>query len=60
MCMLIEPNQFHNFPCPSYPEIRLSWHQAKIIASQFRELLPNAISTLQRKARWACRRAVGA
>jgi len=40
---VIEPNQFHNFPCPTYPEIRLSWRPAKSIAAQMRALQPNAV-----------------
>jgi glycosyltransferase involved in cell wall biosynthesis len=40
---VIEPNQFHSFPCPTYPEIRLSWRPAQSVASQLRALKPNAV-----------------
>src|SRR5206468_8416982 len=40
---VIEPNQFHNIPCPTYPEIRLSWRPANSIAAQMRALQPNAV-----------------
>ena len=40
---VIEPNQFHSFACPTYPEIRLSWRPAKSIAAQMRALRPNAV-----------------
>ena len=23
--LVVEPNQFRTFPCPTYPEIRLAW-----------------------------------
>ena len=40
---VIEPGQFHNFPCPTYPEIRLSWRPAKRIAAQLHSLQPDAV-----------------
>jgi glycosyltransferase involved in cell wall biosynthesis len=40
---VIEPNQFHNFACPTYPEIRLSWLPSRNIAAQMRALQPNAV-----------------
>lgn len=40
---VIEPNQFRSFPCPTYPEIRLSWRPAKRIAGQLHRLQPHAV-----------------
>lgn len=40
---VIEPNQFRNLPCPTYPEIRLSWRPARAVASQMRSIKPNAV-----------------
>lgn len=40
---IIEPGAFHNFPCPTYPEIRLAWMPARKVAAQLRSFRPDSI-----------------
>ena len=40
---VIEPNQFKTFPCPTYPEIRLSWLPYGRLAELLEEFGPDAI-----------------
>jgi glycosyltransferase involved in cell wall biosynthesis len=59
---IIEPNQFRTFPCPTYPEIRLSWLPYGKISALLQEFDPDAIhiateGTLGAAARkWCLRR----
>src|SRR4030095_11059789 len=38
--LVIEPNPFRTFPCPTYPEIRLAWFPSRHLAKQLHELEP--------------------
>ncbi|GAA5787337.1 glycosyl transferase [Chitiniphilus shinanonensis] len=40
---LITPQEFRTFPCPTYPEIRLSWRPAAQVARRIEEFAPDAI-----------------
>ncbi|UXY16885.1 glycosyltransferase family 1 protein [Chitiniphilus purpureus] len=40
---LITPLQFHTFPCPTYPEIRLSWRPGQRLAERLKAFGPDAI-----------------
>lgn len=40
---MITPLQFNTFPCPTYPEIRLSWRPGKKIAEHIDRFKPDAI-----------------
>ncbi|AOY01671.1 glycosyltransferase family 1 protein [Jeongeupia sp. USM3] len=40
---LITPQDFTTFPCPTYPEIRLSWRPGKKIAARIEAFRPDAI-----------------
>ncbi|MBM3116159.1 glycosyltransferase family 4 protein [Jeongeupia naejangsanensis] len=40
---LITPQDFTTFPCPTYPEIRLSWRPGKKIAARIGAFKPDAI-----------------
>jgi glycosyltransferase involved in cell wall biosynthesis len=41
--MAVEPNQFHTFPCPTYPEIRLAWFPYRRLSHLLREFSPDCI-----------------
>jgi len=41
--LVIEPNQFRTFPCPTYPEIRLSWLPYRRVAALLLEFSPDAV-----------------
>ncbi|MET0533759.1 MAG: glycosyltransferase family 1 protein [Steroidobacter sp.] len=59
---IIEPTQFKTFPCPTYPEIRLSWLPYRRLSKLLEEFGPDAIhiateGTLGGAARkWCLRR----
>ncbi|WP_148715123.1 glycosyltransferase family 4 protein [Chitinolyticbacter meiyuanensis] len=40
---LITPQEFKTFPCPTYPEIRLSWRPGHKIAQRIETFAPDAI-----------------
>lgn len=40
---LLTPLEFRTFPCPTYPEIRLSWLPGKAVARRIREFAPHAL-----------------
>jgi glycosyltransferase involved in cell wall biosynthesis len=40
---VIHPGDFHTFPCPSYPEIRLAWRPFSGDARRLRDLAPGRI-----------------
>lgn len=40
---LLTPLEFRTFPCPTYPEIRLSWLPGKPVAKRIREFAPHAL-----------------
>ena len=40
---VIEPGMFRNFPCPTYPEIRLAWRPGKAIADKLRTFRPHYV-----------------
>ena len=40
---MITPDQFRNFPCPTYPEIRLAPFQSSTIARRIDTFAPDAI-----------------
>jgi glycosyltransferase involved in cell wall biosynthesis len=59
--LVIEPNQFRTFPCPTYPEIRLAWLPYRRLAQLLHEFAPDCIhiateATLGMAARSWCRR----
>jgi glycosyltransferase involved in cell wall biosynthesis len=59
--LIIEPSQFRTFPCPTYPEIRLSWLPYRRLAKLLHEFAPDCIhiateATLGMAARTWCRR----
>jgi 1,2-diacylglycerol 3-alpha-glucosyltransferase/glucuronosyltransferase len=41
--MVIEPNQFRTFPCPTYPEIRLAWFPYRRLSQLLRDFAPDCI-----------------
>ncbi|HKU14498.1 MAG TPA: glycosyltransferase family 1 protein [Steroidobacteraceae bacterium] len=41
--LVVEPNQFRTFPCPTYPEIRLAWFPYRRLAQLLREFAPDCI-----------------
>jgi glycosyltransferase involved in cell wall biosynthesis len=41
--LVVEPNQFRTFPCPTYPEIRLAWFPYRRVARLLREFAPDCI-----------------
>jgi glycosyltransferase involved in cell wall biosynthesis len=41
--LVVEPNQFRTFPCPTYPEIRLSWFPSRRLAKLLSEFAPDCI-----------------
>lgn len=41
--LVVEPNQFRTFPCPTYPEIRLAWLPYRRLARLLREFVPDCI-----------------
>src|SRR4030095_6653713 len=41
--MVVEPNQFRTFPCPTYPEIRLAWLPYRRLSHLLREFAPDCI-----------------
>lgn len=38
---VIEPSMFRNFPCPTYPEIRLAWRPAQLLKEQLQQFRPD-------------------
>jgi glycosyltransferase involved in cell wall biosynthesis len=59
--LIIEPNQFRTFPCPTYPEIRLAWFPYRQLAKLLDEFAPDCIhiateATLGMAARSWCLR----
>jgi glycosyltransferase involved in cell wall biosynthesis len=40
---VIHPGLFHSVPCPTYPEIRLSWNAAWAMGRRIRELRPDSV-----------------
>ncbi|WP_255987462.1 glycosyltransferase family 4 protein [Chitinolyticbacter albus] len=40
---LLTPQEFKTFPCPTYPEIRLSWRPGRKIAARIATFAPDAI-----------------
>jgi glycosyltransferase involved in cell wall biosynthesis len=40
---LLSPLEFRTFPCPTYPEIRLSWLPGKAVEKRIREFAPHAL-----------------
>jgi glycosyltransferase involved in cell wall biosynthesis len=59
--LMIEPNHFRTFPCPTYPEIRLAWLPYRRLAQLLREFAPDCIhvateGTLGMAARSWCQR----
>ena len=43
---VISPDQFFNFACPTYPEIRLALFASSKVALRLTELAPDAVSPL--------------
>jgi glycosyltransferase involved in cell wall biosynthesis len=41
--MVVEPNQFRTFPCPTYPEIRLAWFPYRRLSQLLRDFAPDCI-----------------
>jgi glycosyltransferase involved in cell wall biosynthesis len=41
--LVIEPNQFRTFPCPTYPEIRLAWFPSRHLAKLLHEFAPDCV-----------------
>jgi glycosyltransferase involved in cell wall biosynthesis len=59
--LVIEPNQFRTFPCPTYPEIRLAWLPYRKLAQLLGDFAPDCIhiateATLGMAARSWCLR----
>jgi glycosyltransferase involved in cell wall biosynthesis len=59
--LVIEPNQFRTFPCPTYPEIRLAWFPYRRLSQLLRDFAPDCIhvateGTLGMAARRWCMR----
>jgi len=40
---VIEPGMFRNFPCPTYPEIRLAWMPGRTIADELKKFRPHYV-----------------
>lgn len=40
---LLTPLEFRTFPCPTYPEIRLSWLPGKAVEKRIRDYAPHAL-----------------
>ncbi|NWG39768.1 MAG: glycosyltransferase family 1 protein [Hydrogenophilaceae bacterium] len=40
---LLTPLEFRTFPCPTYPEIRLSWLPGKTVEKRIRDFSPHAL-----------------
>ncbi|MEM2159521.1 MAG: glycosyltransferase family 1 protein [Candidatus Nitrosotenuis sp.] len=40
---LIHPEMFKTFPCPTYPEIRLSWPAPKLLSKKIKDVNPDFI-----------------
>lgn len=40
---VIEPGMFRNFPCPTYPEIRLAWRPAKLLRTELETFRPDNV-----------------
>ena len=40
---LVTPDQFRNWPCPTYPEIRLAWLAGPAVARRLAQFKPDAI-----------------
>jgi glycosyltransferase involved in cell wall biosynthesis len=40
---LLTPLEFRTFPCPTYPEIRLSWLPGKAVEQRIRDYAPHAL-----------------
>lgn len=56
--VLITPKDYQTFPCPSYPEIRLSITTSREVASRIRQLRPDAIHiATEGPLGWAARNA---
>ena len=41
--LVIEPNQFRTFPCPTYPEIRLAWFPYRPLSKLVTDFAPDCI-----------------
>jgi glycosyltransferase involved in cell wall biosynthesis len=41
--LVVEPNQFRTFPCPTYPEIRLAWFPYRRLSQLLRDFAPDCI-----------------
>ncbi|MGH8239469.1 MAG: glycosyltransferase [Steroidobacteraceae bacterium] len=41
--LLVEPNRFRTFPCPTYPEIRLAWFPYRRVANLLSDFAPDCI-----------------
>lgn len=59
--LLVTPEAFRKFPCPTYPEIRLAWFPGRRLARRLDEFAPQCIhiateGTLGLAARAYCRR----
>ncbi|HKU72099.1 MAG TPA: glycosyltransferase family 1 protein [Burkholderiales bacterium] len=59
--LVIEPNQFRTFPCPTYPEIRLAWFPYRRLSQLLNDFAPDCIhiateGTLGAAARSWCQR----
>ena len=59
--LVIEPNHFRTFPCPTYPEIRLAWFPYRRLANLLQDFAPDCIhiateGTLGMAARSWCMR----
>ncbi len=59
--LVVNPGEFHTFPCPTYPEIRLSWRPGKRVAELLDGFQPELIhiateGPLGLAARGYCRR----
>ncbi len=40
---VIEPGMFRNFPCPTYPEIRLAWRPSKLLNTELTAFRPDYV-----------------
>ena len=47
---VISPDQFTNFPCPTYPEIRLALATSRTVGAMLEEFAPDAITPVDRGA----------
>ena len=41
--LIVEPNQFRTFPCPTYPEIRLAWFPYRRLSQLLSDFSPDCI-----------------